>query len=178
MNVCLEVRSCCAGEFTLFAIERPVYWMCPHVCLEGDSLCAGEFALCAAEWLFSWMGDHVFLEVTSCCAGVPALFTNKRLLSTVNQHVAFQIRSYGAWVAALVATVGLLSIMVEQLCVFRFLAISMVLRRACILGTPSEIKTGLSGKNSQVGRPPSPSLGIFSTKSRFFSEDVPKWKIK
>ena len=134
LHVCLEVRSCCAGEFTLFAIERPVYWTCPHVCLEGDSLCAGEFALCAAEWLFSWMGDHVFLEVTSCCAGVPALFTNKRLLSTVNQHVAFQIRSYGAWVAALVATVGLLSIMVEQLCVFRFLAISMVLRRACILG--------------------------------------------
>ena len=37
-------------------------------------------------------------------------------------------------------------------------------------------KTGLCGNNSHVGRPPppSPSMGIFSMKCRFFSEDVQK----
>ena len=42
-------------------------------------------------------------------------------------------------------------------------------RYLLLLGTPSELKTVLSGKNSHVGRPPpSPSMGIFSTKYRFF----------
>ena len=47
---------------------------------------------------------------------------------------------------------------------------NQLIRERDHLGTPSEIKTGLSGKNSQVGRPPLPQYGNAHVTKTFLSD--------
>ena len=65
-HVCLEIRSLCAGEVALCAVERFSSRMGQDVCIEVIYSCARVVALCAVEGLFSRMCFCVSLEVRSC----------------------------------------------------------------------------------------------------------------